>query len=90
VFIKARWAAVARPVELLLARAEALLALELELELALGLGLPCTPKKSQAGRGQARAARWIQRPGLLLPRRQMLCSFFYFQNPPTPKIAASS
>jgi hypothetical protein len=49
VFIKARWAALARPVELLLARAEALLALELE----LGLGLPCTPKKSQAGRGQA-------------------------------------
>jgi hypothetical protein len=51
VFIKARWAALPRPVELLLARAEALLALELELE--LGLGLPCTPKKSQAGRGQA-------------------------------------
>jgi hypothetical protein len=89
VFIKARWAAPARPVELLLARAEALLALD-ELELAQGLGPPCTPKKSQAGRGQARAARWIQRPGLLPPRRQMLCSFFYFQNPPTPKIAASS
>ena len=53
VFIKARWAALARPVEPLLARAEALLALELELELAQGLGLPCTPQKSQAGRGQA-------------------------------------
>jgi hypothetical protein len=52
VFIKARWAAPARPVELLLARAEALLALD-ELELAEGLGLPCTPKKSQEGRGQA-------------------------------------
>jgi hypothetical protein len=52
-FIKARRAALARPAELLLARAEALLALELELELAQGLGLPCTPKKSQAGRGQA-------------------------------------
>jgi hypothetical protein len=88
VFIEARWAAPARPVELLLARAEALLALELKL--AEGLGLPCTPKKSQAGRRQARAARWIQRPGLLPPRRQMLCSFFYFQNPPTPKIAPSS
>ncbi len=50
-FIKARWAALARPVELLLARAEALLALGLEV--AQGLGLPCTPKKSQAGRGQA-------------------------------------
>jgi len=32
VFIKARWAALARPVELLLARAEVLLALELEPE----------------------------------------------------------
>ena len=53
VFIEARWAALARPVELLLARAEALLALELEIEPAEGLGLPCTPKKSQAGRGQA-------------------------------------
>jgi hypothetical protein len=53
VFIKARWAALARPVELLLARAEALLALELEQELAQGFGMPCTPKKSQAGRGQA-------------------------------------
>ncbi len=54
-FIKARWAALARPVELLLARAEALPALELEpeLELAQGVGLPCTRKKSQAGRGQA-------------------------------------
>lgn len=52
-FIKARSAALARPVELLLARAEALLALELELELAQGVGLPCTRKKSQAGRGQA-------------------------------------
>ena len=52
-FIKARWAALARPVELLLARAEALLALELELKLAEGLGWPCTPKKSQEGRGQA-------------------------------------
>jgi hypothetical protein len=50
VFIKARWAALARPVELLLARAEALLALELEV--AQGLGSPCTPKKSQADRGQ--------------------------------------
>jgi hypothetical protein len=89
VFIKACWAALARPVELLLARAEAP-AWALELELAQGLGLPCTPKKSQSGRGQARAARWIQRPGLLPPRRQMLCSFFYFQNRPTAKIAASS
>ncbi len=51
-FIKARWAALARPVELLLARAEALLALELELKVAGGLGLPCTRKKSQAGTGQ--------------------------------------
>jgi hypothetical protein len=50
VFIKARWAALARPVELLLARAEALLVLQLEV--AQGLGSPCTPKKSQAGRGQ--------------------------------------
>jgi hypothetical protein len=50
VFIKARWAALARPVELL-ARAEAP-AWALELELAEGLGLPCTPKKSQEGRGQ--------------------------------------
>ena len=49
VFIKARWAALARPVELLLARAEAP-AWARELELAQGLGLPCTPKKSQAGR----------------------------------------
>src|SRR5271166_4335501 len=83
VFIKARWAALARPVELLLA---------LELEPAAGgLGLPCTQKKSQAGRGQeARGARWIQRPGLLLPRRQMLYSFFYFPDPPTANIAASS
>ena len=48
VFIKARWAALARPVELL-ARAEAP-AWARELELAQGLGLPCTPKKSQAGR----------------------------------------
>jgi hypothetical protein len=78
-------------VELLLARAETLLALELELDLAGGLELPCTQKKSQACRGQeAGAARRIQRPGLLLPRRQMLCSFFYFQNLPTAKIAASS
>jgi hypothetical protein len=69
-------------VELLLARAEALLELELELELAGGLELPCTQRKSQACRGQAgSAARWIQRPRLLLPRRQMLCSFFYFQKP---------
>ena len=52
VFIKARWAALARPVELLLARTEAP-AWALELELAEGLGLPCTPKKSQEGRGQA-------------------------------------
>ena len=75
VFIKARRAALARPLE-------ALLALEPELELEEGLGLPCTQKKSQAGTGQARAARWIQRPGLLLqPRRQMLYSFFYFRNP---------
>jgi hypothetical protein len=51
VFIKARWAEPGRPVELLLARAEALLALELELNLAGGLGLPCTQKKSQAGTG---------------------------------------
>jgi hypothetical protein len=59
VFIKARWAAQARPVEVLLARpvevlparAEALLARELDLELAGGLGLPCTQKKSQAGTG---------------------------------------
>jgi hypothetical protein len=51
VFIKARWAALARPVELLLARAEALLALERELKLAEGLGLPCTQKTSQAGTG---------------------------------------
>jgi hypothetical protein len=51
------------------------------LQAAEDLGLPCKRKKSQAGRGQAAgAARWIQRPGLL-PRRQMLCSFFYFQNP---------
>ncbi len=90
VFIKARWAALARPVELLLARAMELLALELE-PAAGGLGLPCTQKKSQAGRGQeARGARWIQRPGLLLPRRQMLYSFFYFPDPPTANIAASS
>jgi hypothetical protein len=86
VFVKARWAALVRPVELL-ARAEVLLELEPG---AGGLRLPCTQKKSQAGKGQeARAARWIQRPGLL-PRRQMLCSFFYFQNPPMAKIAASS
>ena len=52
VFIKARWGALTRPVELLLARAEAP-AWALELELAQGLGLPCTPKKSQEGRGQA-------------------------------------
>ena len=51
-FIKARWGALARPVELLLARTEAP-AWALELELAEGLGLPCTPKKSQEGRGQA-------------------------------------
>jgi hypothetical protein len=51
VLIKARWAAQARPVEVLLARAEALLARELDLELAGGLGLPCTQKKSQAGTG---------------------------------------
>src|SRR5580693_3433787 len=51
VSIKARWAALARPVELLLARAEALLALERELKLAEGLGLPCTQKTSQAGTG---------------------------------------
>lgn len=49
VFIKARRAALARPVELMLARAEAP-AWACELELAQGLGLPCTPKKSQAGR----------------------------------------
>jgi hypothetical protein len=65
-------------VELVLARAEPVLGLQA----AEDLGLPCKRKKSQAGRGQAAgAARWIQRPGLLLPRRQMLCSFFYFQNP---------
>jgi hypothetical protein len=46
VFIKAPWAALGRPVELL-ARAEALLALEPELEVEEGLGLPCTPKKSR-------------------------------------------
>jgi formate-dependent phosphoribosylglycinamide formyltransferase (GAR transformylase) len=45
------------------------------------LGLPCKRKKSQAGRGQAGAARWNQRSGLLLqPRWQVLCSFFNFQN----------
>jgi hypothetical protein len=82
VFIKARRAALARPLEALPGRPEALQALEPELELEEGLGLPCTQKKSQAGTGQARAARWIQRPGLLLqPRRQMLYSFFYFRNP---------
>jgi hypothetical protein len=52
VFIKAHWGALARPVELLLAGAEAP-AWALELELAEGLGLPCTPKKSQEGRGRA-------------------------------------
>ena len=46
-FIKARWAALARPVELL--RAEALRAPQLE----LGFRLPCTQKTSQAGKGQA-------------------------------------
>jgi hypothetical protein len=66
----------ARPVELVLARAEPVL------QAAEDLGLPCKRKKSQAGRGQAAgAARWIQRPGLLPPRWQMLCSFFHFQNP---------
>ena len=75
--LKARWAEVARPAELVLARAEPVLGLRA----AEDLGLPCKRKKSQAGRGQAAgAARWIQRPGLP-PRRQMLCSFFYFQNP---------
>jgi hypothetical protein len=49
VFIKARWAALARPVELL--QAEALMAPELER--AQGFRLPCTQKTSQAGRGQA-------------------------------------
>ena len=44
VFIKARRAALARPLE-------ALLALEPELELEEGLGLPCTQKKSQGGTG---------------------------------------
>ncbi|MGA7131430.1 MAG: hypothetical protein WBZ15_03600 [Mycobacterium sp.] len=51
VFIKARRAALARPVEALPGRAEALLALEPELELEEGLGLPCTQKKSQGGTG---------------------------------------
>jgi hypothetical protein len=51
VLIRARWAALARPVGLLLARGEALLAVEPELELEEGLGLPCTQKKSQAGTG---------------------------------------
>jgi hypothetical protein len=72
---KPRWAELARPVEL--ARTEPVLGLQA----AEDLGLPCKRKKSQAGRGQAGAARWIQRPGLLPPRRQMLCSFFYNQNP---------
>jgi hypothetical protein len=57
VFIKARRAALARPAELLLARAEALLALELELaeagRLGFGLGLAGTPNKPVAGRGHA-------------------------------------
>jgi hypothetical protein len=50
VFVKARWAALARPV--VLARAEApAAALELGLELEEGLGLPCTQKTSQASTG---------------------------------------
>jgi hypothetical protein len=56
-FIKARRAALARPAELPLARAEALLALELELaeagRLGFGLGLAGTPNKPVAGRGHA-------------------------------------
>jgi hypothetical protein len=48
--IKARWAVLVRPVELLLARAEALRA-RAEPLLEEGLGLPCTQKKSQAGTG---------------------------------------
>lgn len=48
VFIKACWAALARPVERL-ARAEAP-GWALELQGAAGLGLPCTQKKSRAGR----------------------------------------
>jgi hypothetical protein len=53
VFIKARWAALARPVELLLARAEALLAVELELaeagRLGFGLAVAGTANKTVAG-----------------------------------------
>ncbi|MDT5254269.1 MAG: hypothetical protein QOE48_3467 [Mycobacterium sp.] len=60
VFIKARWAALGRPVELL-ARAEALLALEPELEVEEGLGLPCTPKKV-AGR------HWLGPSGEMDPK----------------------
>ena len=68
----------ARLVELVLVRAEPAFGLQA----AEGSGLPCKRKKSQAGRGQAAgAARWIQIPGLLPPRRQMLCSFFCFPNP---------
>ena len=67
----------ARPAELVLARAEPVLGLRVVED----SGLPYKRKRSQAGRGRAGAARWIQRPGLPPPRRQMLCSFFYFQNP---------
>jgi hypothetical protein len=53
-----------------------------ELPAAEDLGLPCKRKRSQAGRGRAAgAARWIQRPGLLPRRRQMLCSFFLLSRP---------
>jgi hypothetical protein len=86
VFIKAL-AAVARPVQPLVGRAEALLALKME----VGFGTACTQKKSQAGIGQAApAARWTQRPGLLPQRRQVFCSFCYFRNTLTAKSAASS
>jgi hypothetical protein len=66
-----------RPVERVPARAE----LVFELRGVEDLGLPYKPKKSQAGKGQAGAARGIQRSGLPPPRRHILCSFFYFQNP---------
>jgi hypothetical protein len=73
---KACWAELARPVQLAWAEAVP------ELPAAEDLGLPCKRKKSQAGRGLAGAARWIQRPGLLPPRwRQMLCSFFLLSRP---------
>jgi hypothetical protein len=52
VFIKARWAALARPVELLLARAEAEEPEPAEAGLGFGL-VPGTPNKPVAGRGHA-------------------------------------